>query len=153
MAEDGDNSALLVLIESDDVAPYICGVAVDEAPLFPLQTTRLSLTVDDEICGDDPKFSVVSMLINTNDAFMGIDTDDLETTKVFPPAFDAGTEENNELCSHIPGPACDPDSGNLEEGPGEGYVHVQRGVHGIADLTESVYDWRNPVAEVFVSSA
>ena len=54
--------SLQVLIESDDVAPYICGVAVDEAPLFPLQTTRLSLTVDDEICGDDPKFSVVSML-------------------------------------------------------------------------------------------
>ncbi|CAN0242278.1 unnamed protein product [Ascophyllum nodosum] len=153
MAEDGDNSALLALIESDDVAPYICGVAVDEAPLFPLQTTRLSLTVDDEICGDNAKFSVVSMLINTNDAFMGIDTDDLETTKVFPPAYDAGTEENNELCSHIPGPACDADSGNLEEGPGEGYVHIQRGVHGIADLTASVYDWRNPVAEVFVSSA
>ena len=50
------------LVESDDVAPYICGVAVGEAPLFPLETTRLSLTVDDEICGDNAKFSLVSML-------------------------------------------------------------------------------------------
>ncbi|CAN0081132.1 unnamed protein product [Ascophyllum nodosum] len=27
MAEDGDNSALLELVESNDVAPYICGVS------------------------------------------------------------------------------------------------------------------------------
>ncbi|CAM9317128.1 unnamed protein product [Ascophyllum nodosum] len=153
MAEDGDNSALLVLAGSDEVAPFICGAAVDEAPLLPGETTRLSLMVDDEICGDDANFSLVSMLINTNDAFVGIDTADLETTKVFPPAYDAGTEENNELCNHIPGPACDPNSGNMEAGPGEGYIHIQRGVHGIADLTASVYDWRNPVAEVFVASA
>ena len=63
----------------------------------------------------------------------------------------AGTEENNELCSHIPGPACDADSGNLEDGPGEGFIHINRGVHGIGNLTTSVYDWRNPVAEVFVT--
>ncbi|CAN0081199.1 unnamed protein product [Ascophyllum nodosum] len=151
MAEDGDNSALLELVESDDVAPYICGVAVGEAPLFPLETTRLSLTVDDEICGDNAKFSLVSMLINTNDAFVGIDTDDLETTKVFPPAYDAGTEAINELCTHIPGPACDADSGNFEDGPGEEYIHINRGVHGVGDITASVYDWRNPVAEMSVA--
>ncbi|CAM9317205.1 unnamed protein product [Ascophyllum nodosum] len=151
MAEDGDNSALLELAGSDDVAPFICGAAVGEAPLFPGETTRLSLMVDDEVCGDNAKFSLVSMLINTNDAFVGIDTDDLDTTKVFPPAYDAGTEANNELCACIPGPACDADSGNLEDGPGEGYIHINRGVHGVGDLTASVHDWRNPVAEVFVA--
>jgi len=28
--------------------------------------------------------------VNTNDAFVGIDSDMIGTTKVFPPAFDAG---------------------------------------------------------------
>ena len=64
----------------------------------------------------------------------------------------AGTESNNELCTHIPGPACEMDSGNLQAGPGEGFIHVQRGVHGIADLPANTYDWRNPVAEVFIAA-
>lgn len=50
----------------------------------------------------------------------------------------------------MPGPACEPDSGNLEASPGEGFIHVQRGIHGIGDLAADVYDWRNPVAEVFL---
>lgn len=28
--------------------------------------------------------------VNTNDAFVGIDSYDLETTKLYPPAYDAG---------------------------------------------------------------
>ena len=67
------------------------------------------------------------------------------------PTVPTGTEANNELCAYIPGPACDADSGNLEDGPGEGYIHINRGVHGVGDLTASVHDWRNPVAEVFVA--
>ncbi|CAM9150754.1 unnamed protein product, partial [Laminaria digitata] len=63
----------------------------------------------------------------------------------------AGTEENNELCSHIPGPACSATSGNQEAGPGEGYVHVHRGIDGNGDLSAADYDWSNPVAEVIVS--
>ena len=64
-----------------------------------------------------------------------------------------GTETNNELCSHIPGPACSAvDSRNEEDGPGEGFIHVHRGFHGVGEtLSEAGYDWRNPVAEVFIS--
>ncbi|CAN0502031.1 unnamed protein product, partial [Laminaria digitata] len=62
------------------------------------------------------------------------------------------TEENNELCSHIPGPACEATSGNEEEGPGEGYVAVHRGFHGVGgELSAAGYDWRNPVAEIYIS--
>ena len=69
-----------------------------------------------------------------------------------------GTETNNELCTHIPGPACPMDSGNAQAGPGEGFIHVHRGFHGVAvddpegGLTEAGYDWRNPVAEVFIAA-
>lgn len=63
---------------------------------------------------------------------------------------DAGTETNNEDCAYIPGPACSDVPGNMAAGDGEGYIHIHRGVHSIADLNASVYDWRNPVAEVVV---
>lgn len=65
----------------------------------------------------------------------------------------AGTEDNNELCTHVPGPACDATSGNAEAGPGEGYVHIHRGVHGVSgELPSSTYTWINPAAEVFIAN-
>eukprot|EP00903_Cladosiphon_okamuranus_P016239 g14981.t1 len=155
MAEDGDNSALLELAESEAVAPYVCGAVVADGPVFPGETWRGTMEVDEELC-PDAQYSVVTMLIHTNDAFVGIDSEDLNfygSSKAFPPAFDAGTEANNELCSHIPGPACGTDSGNLQDGPGEGFIHIHRGFHGVGpDLTEAGYDWRNPVAEVFIAA-
>eukprot|EP00752_Nemacystus_decipiens_P012941 g11454.t1 len=153
MAEDGDNTALLELAETEEVAPYICGAVVADGPVFPGETWRGTMTVDDDC--HNPQYSVVSMLIHTNDAFVGIDSEDLNvygSSKAFPPAFDAGTETNNELCSHIPGPACPMDSGNLPDGPGEGFIHIHRGFHGVGeDLSEAGYDWRNPVAEIFIA--
>ena len=58
---------------------------------------------------------------------------------------------NNELCAYIPGPACPEDSGNLPTESGEGFIHVHRGFHGVGELSEANYDWRNPVAEVFIA--
>ena len=49
------------LTESKDVAPYICGVVMADGPLFPGQTWRGQLDVDDDVC-HDPVYSVVSML-------------------------------------------------------------------------------------------
>jgi len=70
------------------------------------------------------------------------------------PGYDSGSEENNERCSSIPGPACprdDPDVPiNSADGNGESFVHVHRGVFGLADLTQSVYDWRNLMLAVSV---
>lgn len=66
------------------------------------------------------------------------------------PPSPAGTEVNNELCSSMPGPGCPAGSGNIQNGPGEGYIHVHRGFHGVGDLEEANYDWRNPVAEIYI---
>lgn len=64
----------------------------------------------------------------------------------------AGTESNNELCTHIPGPACSATAGNEEDGPGEGYIHIHRGFKGVGgELSEADYDWKNPVAEVYIA--
>ena len=65
----------------------------------------------------------------------------------------AGTEVNNELCSHIPGPACSATSGNAEQEPGEGFVHIHRGFYGIGgELSAAGYNWQNPVAEIYISN-
>ena len=63
------------------------------------------------------------------------------------PAYDAGSESNNEDCDFIPGPPCDNplvrDTANAE-----GYVHVHAGIHGVGDLVPATHDWRNPVAAI-----
>jgi hypothetical protein len=64
------------------------------------------------------------------------------------PAYDAGTELNDELCENIPGPLCG--GGAVSAESGEGFVHIANGIHGIGDLAPELYDWRNPVAKVTI---
>jgi hypothetical protein len=72
--------------------------------------------------------------------------------RITGPGYDAGTEENNELCTSMPGPACAAiDSENVHSGGGEGVVHVHRGFFGVGDLPQAGYDWRNPMVLVEVS--
>ena len=100
--------------------------------------------------------SLAAMLIPTNDAFFGVDTtlpDSTETKVVYAYAYDAGTEQNDELCSSIPGPffnECGGPGGGAPVGNGEGVVTVHSGIHGIGDLPASHRDWRNPVARVMI---
>lgn len=95
-----------------------------------------------------PYLTIASMAINTNDCFVA-----LNGVRIIPnlvitgPGYDSGSEINNEQCSSIPGPACDDDD-NVRSGNGEGFVHVHRGIFGIADLEANVYDWRNPMMRV-----
>jgi hypothetical protein len=99
-----------------------------------------------------PYVTIASMAINTNDAFIAINSMALKAgDRVTSVGYDAGSEENNELCTSIPGPACPANSGNVRDGNGEGFVHVSRGVHGIEDLDASTQDWRNPMMLVNVA--
>ena len=100
-----------------------------------------------------PYVSFASMAINTNDCFVGAAGILLEDgLELYLPGLDAGSEENNELCNSIPGPACaDIDTENVRSGNGEGFVHVHRGFFGIGpDLSQVGYDWRNPMLKVKV---
>eukprot|EP00904_Undaria_pinnatifida_P003177 jgi/Undpi1/12860/HiC_scaffold_7.g02527.m1 len=157
MAEDGDLSELLALADDKDVEPVVCGYTYGTEALSPGEEQWFTLKVDKEKCPDGFMLSMVSMLVNTNDAFMGLESLRLEgevDETAYIPAYDAGTEENNELCSHIPGPACSSTSGNKRAGPGEGFVHFHRGFHGVGgELEAADYDWRTAVAEVYISGS
>ncbi|CAM9871979.1 unnamed protein product, partial [Sphacelaria rigidula] len=92
MAENGDNSGLVALLSDPSVAPYICGYVVSDGALEPLGTWRGTMEVDTGKCSGRIVYSTVGMLVNTNDAFYGIDAVRLPrvgSSKEFPPAFDA----------------------------------------------------------------
>jgi hypothetical protein len=102
--------------------------------------------------------SVAAMLIPTNDAFVAVNSVELpkgnRTATYFAPAYDAGSERNDELCASIPGPnfaECNgPGGGAAVSGGEEEYVHIHAGIHGIGDLVAADRDWRNPVARISV---
>lgn len=103
------------------------------------------------------RLSVAAMLIPTNDAFFALNGIELprgdDTLTVTAPAYDAGSERNDELCASVPGPffaECKGSGGGARVGGGEGYVHIHAGIHGIGDLPAAVRDWRNPVALITV---
>lgn len=99
--------------------------------------------------------SVASMMLPTNDGFIGLNNAKVSKRGDMTfdsPGYDAGSEANDELCANIPGPTC----GGVGPSPGdndgdEGFVHIHRGMHDIGDLSSAVYDWRNPVARITVS--
>ena len=93
---------------------------------FAPQQLGETLTFEVEINPLYPLVSFASMLVNTNDAFVGVSGLRLtEAVTLLAPAYDAGTEWNNELCSYIPGPACNMTSGNLRSTENaEGVVRI-----------------------------
>jgi len=102
--------------------------------------------------------SVAAMLIPTNDAFFALNgiegPDGNRTLTVFSPAYDAGSERNDESCASIPGPAPECPggfgAGGAPAGGEEGYVHIHAGIHGVGDLEPGMRDWRNPVARITI---
>ncbi len=97
------------------------------------------------------RISVAAMLIPTNDAFFAVNGMKLpkHSMTVMSPAYDAGSETNDELCANMPGPVCGGAGGSPND-DGEGYVHIHAGIHGIGDLAAADFDWRNPVAKITI---
>ncbi|HBH60296.1 MAG TPA: hypothetical protein DDX85_00830 [Nitrospiraceae bacterium] len=97
--------------------------------------------------------SLAAMLVPTNDGFIalnGVHAPLGHTAEMYlSPAYDAGSEMNDEQCEHIPGGAMCAGEGFNEE-DGEGYVHIHAGIHGIGDIDAALYDWRNPVARIVI---
>jgi len=104
------------------------------------------------------RLSLAAMLIPTNDAFVSLQSGRLplpirDTVSYNLNAYDAGSENNDELCINIPGPnfvECGGPGGGGAPAGGEGFVHIHNGIHGIGDFNAAHRDWRNPVARVTI---
>ena len=149
IAEGGDISGMTGLLLAN---PDVVDVANSAALLPPHGLLEPGDSVTVTVSAMGAKYiSLASMLIPTNDAFIALNGVRVKGKEnVFRvPAYDAGTETNDEDCANIPGPDC----GGVPFSPldsGEGYVYVHGGIHGIGDLEPEIYDWRNPVAHVKV---
>jgi hypothetical protein len=152
---------LATVAEEGDVGPLMA-MAQASGATFDLRTTSgligpgQSQTVRVQARGPFTHVSAVAMLIPTNDGFFAVNGVELprgpDVLVVDAPAYDAGSERNDELCASIPGPfftECGgPGGGGQPSGGEEGYVHVHAGIHGVGDLMASERDWRNPVVRV-----
>jgi hypothetical protein len=129
--------------------PNVGDVMTSGGPLRPGQTTTVTIPAG----GEFNHISLAAMLVPTNDSFIALNGVQAPTGHAArmhrSPAYDAGSEMNDELCAHIPaGAMCEGEGFNEEDG--EGYVHIHAGIHGIGDLTAAEYDWRNPVARIVI---
>jgi len=167
MAEGGDISGLVSDLQG-------LGATTAENPANGLLSPAMSTDVDLNTDGtSNVRLSVVAMLLPTNDAFAALNAITIPTepgTYTFDvPAYDAGTEANDEQITgggapNDPGIPADP--GGLAGTGGAGAagpdanpnVHIHRNVlgdtdsiGGSSDLDSRVHRWLNPVARVIVT--
>lgn len=151
LAEEGNTAPLTALLSR---MPEVKDVVSSNGLTDPGKS--VTLTVDAP--GAFDRLSVAAMLIPTNDAFFALNEVEgprgNKTLTLFSPAYDAGSERNDELCASIPGPSfteCGgPGGGGTPAGGEEGFVHIHAGIHGIGNLMPSRRDWRNPVAQITI---
>jgi len=147
LAESGYLVDLMALLEAN---PDVGEVAAAPSSLKSGESVTLTVASGDLY----NQVSMAAMLIPTNDGFfsvVGATSSMGKPITIYAPAYDAGTEANDELCAHIPGPpeVCGFGEGyNPSRDGAEGFIHVHEAIHGVGDLAASTYDWRNPVAQV-----
>lgn len=152
VAEGGDGSDL-------DTLDGVTQVYTASSALTPGAKESFTITVNNS---NVDHVSVVTMLVNTNDAFTGkqnidiasMNVGDMRSYRIF--AYDAGTEANTEASGTMPGPA-DGGVGFVAERTGDvDFVHVHSGVISQDDgLTSSVltaaHRFDTPVVAIKIS--
>ncbi|MDX1605676.1 MAG: spondin domain-containing protein [Candidatus Competibacterales bacterium] len=160
LAEGGDNEPLLAALQSSEGLVAVQG---GSGPIGPGDSTTLMLEVTEDTPA--PRLSVVTMLVNSNDALAVLDGATLDDLAIGAglsyalDSYDAGTEANDESADAIPGPAA-AGGGQVGFDPARDDVADRLSAHpGVvtADdgLTGSVLGdlqrWDNPVARVRVT--
>ncbi|MFN0153289.1 MAG: spondin domain-containing protein [Gaiella sp.] len=143
IAEDANNEVLEAALPS---VPGVTSVSTVAGGPIPSGASR---TFWVRTAGQANRLSLLTMLVNTNDAITGLDSLRLSgrggTTMVG--AYDAGSEKNNERKTHIPGPCC----GNpFVRDPEGALIRHHRGLTGAGDLDPAVYGWNGAVAKIVV---
>ena len=152
MAEDGAGRPLAdAALENASVYDAV----VADGPVRP--GTSATVVVNAGTYGS--RVSVAGMLVITNDTFFALNgvqgppglvfKNGLDTQVYMAEAYDAGSENNTEACSDIPGPPCGNNGVRVTDGA-EGYVYISSGISGEGDLSASRYDWRSAVARVTI---
>ncbi len=151
LAESGDSSGL---VDETGVNELLSGAGI----LVPGGSETISVSLEQDSVAS---LSVVTMLVNTNDAFAGTTGFNLaalavdQTTALRVIAYDAGTEANSEAKGTIPGPADGGEGFNAARDDND-KVHAHPGVismdDGLMDSVLSVsHRFDNPVLLIKVT--
>jgi len=143
LAEGGDTAGLAELFAGKN-----CSYASHPAPVFPGET----ITV--ELAGRKSSYlHMASMLLPTNDGFIYSSGHRVKNIKkrrhMSLNAVDAGTEVNDELCAHIPGPQCGGEGFNADR-VDNNFVRPHPGIQGFSEVSAETYNWGDPVAVIKV---
>jgi hypothetical protein len=166
MAEGGDLDGLIANLDSIGAV----SVANPAEGLLAPATSVAALDIDTGSLGN---LSIVTMMLPTNDGFVGLDGWSIPETAgsytIWLNAYDAGTEANDEQVTGggAPGAAGIPANPGGNGGSGgtgvttteeNATVHVHRGnvgdtdaTGGISDVDSRIHRWLNPVAKVVVT--
>ena len=163
IAENGNNGPLMNLASGDlhvrDVLTGMAPIVPANSPGSAMFDSSASFTIS--TYGNARYLSIISMLICTNDGFMGIDTVKLPSKMrtVYAVSYDARTELNTETFEDMVPPCQGLISGvppvggtgmsnpDLAEG---GSIIPHAGINGGADLSPAVHNWGDPVAKIVI---
>jgi hypothetical protein len=143
IAEDANNAPLESALDGD--ARVLDAFTGAGGPIPP----GSSRTFEVESSGHFNRLSVVTMLVNTNDAFTGLDSLRLRGSgqSLLRMAYDAGSERNNELKAFIPGPCC---NNPFVRDPEGAPIRPHAGITGDGELAPAVYGWTEPAARISI---
>ena len=143
IAEDADNSVL------ESALPGLPGIRSVETGAGGPIPPGASRTFIVQTRGNFDRLTVLTMLVNTNDGFTGLDSAHLSRSFTRSTmAYDSGSERNNERAAYIPGPCC---NSHFVRDPEGALIGMHEGITDRGDLSPAVYGWNGPVARIQVS--
>ena len=153
LAENGDVSGLVALATAAGANSMVA-----ENVVPPGGSVTVTVTADMV----NSSLSVGSMLVSTNDAFIAatdvalFDEDGMPVSMdIDLNAYDAGSEDNTEMASDIPGPlgldpAVDPEGSNERVPTADGVIAAHEGIQGVGDVGEA-FEWEEPTAMLTIT--
>ncbi len=143
LAENGDPVPLAELAQNAGAYAVVTaegGVNPGESVTMEITTPKLN-----------SRISVAAMLVQTNDAFTGINSTwvpgILTGYSMHLYAYDAGTEVNNEMADYVPG------LGGTMRDPENNVVRHHTGIQGVGDINPDELGWTGPVAKLSITRA
>ena len=151
LAETGNNMPVAVLAGGSDA---VGGIVAFPAPPDGVVLPGSSVSAMVSASSSMGYLSLATMLVQTNDGIVLANSlplfDEDGNARSFTMdliSYDAGTEDNNELATHVPGPPF----GGGERAPTEGGVIAPHpGIAGTADVG-ATFGWAEPTARVTVA--
>ena len=153
LAENGDTSGLATIAAAGGA-----NVALADGNVIPGGSATVTVTADMA----NSSLSVGSMLVSTNDAFIAavdvalFDEDGAPVSASLDlMSYDAGSEDNTEMASDIPGPlgldaAVDPEGSNERVPTEGGVIAAHEGIQSVGDVGEA-FAWEEPTAMLMIT--